>query len=87
MSELEAEVGASETVNRYGQFDHFTPPRAVVVIEDEGAVLWYAGLTWTQTDAILQVATEEQTQREGDVHIHSFMLSLPLAVFSPHFSL
>lgn len=55
VSELKAKVGASESVNGNGQFDDLTPSRAVVVIEHEGTVLWHVGLTWTQTDAILQV--------------------------------
>lgn len=54
MSELEAEVGAPEAVDGNGQFDHFAPSGAVVVVEHEGAVLWHVGLTWTQTDAVLR---------------------------------
>lgn len=45
MSELEAEVGAPEAVDGNGQFDHFAPSGAVVVVEHEGAVLWHVGLT------------------------------------------
>ena len=54
MSELEAQVGSSESVDGNGQFDDFAPSRAVVVIEHEGAVLRHTGLTRTQTDAVLQ---------------------------------
>lgn len=54
VSELEAEVGSSESVDGNRQLDDFAPSRAVVVIEDEGAVLRHAGLTRTQTDAVLQ---------------------------------
>lgn len=28
------------------------------MIKDEGAVLWDVGLTWTQTDAVLQTETD-----------------------------
>lgn len=44
MSELKAEVGPSESINGNRQFDHLTPARAVVVVEDEGAILWDVGL-------------------------------------------
>lgn len=54
MPELEAEVGPPEAVDGDGQFDDLTPPRAVVVIEDEGAVLRDVGLAGSQTDAVLR---------------------------------
>ncbi len=45
VSELEAQVRPSEAVDGNGQFDHFAPSRAVVVVEHEGAMLRHAGLT------------------------------------------
>ena len=45
MSELEAQVRPSESVDGDRQFDHLTPSGAVVVVEDEGAVLGHVGLT------------------------------------------
>lgn len=33
--ELEAQMGASEAVDGDGKLDHFTPARAVVVVEDK----------------------------------------------------
>lgn len=44
VSELEAQVRTSETVDGNRQFNDFTPSRAVVVIKHEGAVLWDVGL-------------------------------------------
>lgn len=38
MSELEAQVGASEPVDGDGQFDNFPPARTIAVVEDEGVV-------------------------------------------------
>lgn len=45
VSELEAQVGPSETVDGNRQFDHLAPSRAVVMVEHKGAVLWHVGLT------------------------------------------
>lgn len=45
MSELEAQVGASEAIDGNRQFDHFAPSGTVVVVEHEGAVLRHTGLT------------------------------------------
>lgn len=39
VSELKAQMGPPESVDRDGQFDNFTPAGAVVVVENEGAVL------------------------------------------------
>lgn len=53
MSELEAEVTASESVDGDGKFDGLTPSRAVVVVEHQGAMLRHIGLAATHTDAVL----------------------------------
>lgn len=67
MSELKAEVGASETIDGNRQFNHFTPARAVVVVEDEGAILRDVGLTRTQTDTVLQ-GEPESACKETNKH-------------------
>lgn len=54
MPELKAQMGASEAVDGYGQFDHFTPARAVIVIEDKWTVFTDIWLSWAQTNAVLQ---------------------------------
>lgn len=54
VAELEAKVGASEAVDGDGQLEELGPPGAVVVVEDQGAVLRSAGLPGAQADAVLQ---------------------------------
>lgn len=44
--ELEAQMGASEAVDRDGQLDHFTPAWAVVVVEDKWTVFTDIWLSW-----------------------------------------
>lgn len=58
MSKLKAEVGPSEAVDGNGEFDDLAPPGAVVVVEDEGAVLRDVGLPRAQTDAVLGATGE-----------------------------
>lgn len=53
VSELEAQVGASEAVDGDGQFDDLTPARAVVVVQHKGAVLGHSRLPCSQADAVL----------------------------------
>lgn len=53
MSELEAQMGASEAVNGDGQLDHFTPARAVVVVEDKWTLFTDIWLSWAQANAVL----------------------------------
>ena len=38
MSELKAQVGATEPVDGDGQFDDFSPARTITVVEDERVV-------------------------------------------------
>ena len=45
VSELEAQMGASEPVNGDGQFDNLSPARTVAVVEDEGVVGTSVGLS------------------------------------------
>lgn len=45
VSELEAQMGASEPVNGDGQFDNLSPARTVAVVEDEGVVGTPVGLS------------------------------------------
>lgn len=52
--ELEAQMGASEAVDRDGQLDHFTPARAVVVVEDKRTVFTDTQLSWAQANAVLK---------------------------------
>ena len=44
MSELKAQVGAPEAVDGDGQLEGLVPAGAVVVVEDEAAVLCCVGL-------------------------------------------
>lgn len=53
VSELKAEMGPSETIYGNGQLDHLAPARAVVVIQDERAILRGVWLAGAQTDAVL----------------------------------
>lgn len=54
MPELEAQMGASEAIDGDGQLDHFTPARAVVVVEDKWTVLTDIRLSWAQANAVLK---------------------------------
>lgn len=45
VSELEAEVGASESIDGNRQFDDLAPSWTVVVVEDEGTMLRHVGIT------------------------------------------
>lgn len=64
VSELEAQVRASEAVDGDGKLEELRPARTVVVVEDEAPVVSNTGLTATLEDAVLQGAAEGQ--REGE---------------------
>lgn len=63
VSELEAQVRASEAVDGDGKLEELRPARTVVVVEDEAPVVYNTGLTAALEDAVLQGAAEGQ--REG----------------------
>lgn len=63
VSELEAQVRASEAVDGDGKLEELRPARTVVVVEDEAPVVNNTGLTAALEDAVLQGAAEGQ--REG----------------------
>lgn len=64
--ELEAQVGASEAIDGDGQLDHLAPARAVVVVEDKGAILAAAGLAAAQTDAVLRAKRDTERSVFGE---------------------
>ena len=66
VSELKAEVGPSEAVDGDGQLHHLAPAGAVVVVQDEGAVLTGVRLPAAQTDAVLAgEGVRERERRRG----------------------
>lgn len=64
VSELEAQVRASEAVDGDGKLEELRPARTVVVVEDEAPVVSNTGLTATLEDAVLQGAAEGQRGRD-----------------------
>lgn len=53
VAELEAQVGAAESVDGDGQFDDLPPAGAVVVVQHKGVVGTPARLPRAQADAVL----------------------------------
>lgn len=58
VSELKAQMWSSEAVYGDGEFNHLTPARAVVVVQDKRAVFTGVGLPTTQTDTVLMWGIE-----------------------------
>lgn len=70
MSELKAQMGASEAVDGDGQLDHFTPARAVVVVENKWAVFTDIRLSWAQANTVLKKKKVQSIVLGSDTLLH-----------------